>query len=602
MSACYRQIAVLIPDISPSEARSYMDIIRNLLQEGFSPDTLVKKGATAKYVSAVCEEIVEGTKRRKALWLAPKPATKSIAIDTPQSNLTTTAAMDRLSQSPGSDIEVSISTNRRGSLSSEGSAEFQLIENPSPPPPRRIRHHRLVPSSSWVPTPSSQPIVTTLQPTRAVKIESYKPTQLGTKVTPTISPRPLQASVPPPTPPPPAAQPLLAPSLPRPPVINAPSGPSRYNQTTASGPKSMPSRKKGKKKNLDEVATNDAPITLNYDEDVETPPSTARSGTSVASAIVVDAQSSQPLHQYTYASSRPPVQDRYRPPLPLATSSGSSQPITSAAQTEIDGKNAMLEIRRKALESMRKRKLAKTGSPEKMEVDLPTPTDNATPIPTPGAIERTIEQEVLDLEQEVMGLQEAEDARQEEEIEEEETSRPRSPIKSLVDEEIPMELDSPEPGEIVSTLSSALPVPIAPIPLLPSSASSLPLSRRGVKRPNAEDMESRPLSAPSWVRRKPFGGAVQRPNRLMINLDEMSESDSDDDTQYRAHTPVVVANVLIQDKEEQIRLLREKIAARLKEKQAKKLRTGAASESPSPAPEPAGLPVITPEVATCALI
>jgi len=347
----------------------------------------------------------------------------------------------------------------------------------------------------------------------------------------------------------------------------------------------MPSRKKGKKKNYDEMIIDDGPITLNYDEIDETPPNTAVPGTSIASAISVDASPAQSVHRLPYVPSRAPVSDRYRPPPPLVQSASRTlQPTVSKAQIEIDKKNAMLEIRRKALESMKQRKLAKKGSPEKMDVDLPNPSSgSATPVPTSAAIEKSIEQEVLDLEHEVMGLQEAEDARQDEALE---SSPPKSPAKSVNDEEMPMELDSPEPGEIVSTLTAALPVPIAPIPVASASSSSLPSFRRGIKRPNAEDMESRPLSAPSWVRRKPFGGPVQRPNRLMINLDEMSESDSDDD-KSGANTPIVVANVLIQDKEEQIRLLKEKIAARLKEKQAKKLKTDSRSNAPSPSPVPA---------------
>jgi len=82
----------------------------------------------------------------------------------------------------------------------------------------------------------------------------------------------------------------------------------------------------------------------------------------------------------------------------------------------------------------------------------------------------------------------------------------------------------------------------------------------------------------------------------MINLDEMSDSDSDDETGSGMNTPVVVANVLIQDKEEQIRLLREKIAARMKERQAKKLKVGSASETSSPALTSSLLPKTAAEV------
>nr|ODO04412.1 hypothetical protein L204_00771 [Cryptococcus depauperatus CBS 7855] len=48
-------------ELSPEEERDYMDIIRNLIFEGVTPQDLLERGAAEKYVMAVCEEIVRGT-------------------------------------------------------------------------------------------------------------------------------------------------------------------------------------------------------------------------------------------------------------------------------------------------------------------------------------------------------------------------------------------------------------------------------------------------------------------------------------------------------------------------------------------------------------
>ena len=60
--------------MTATEIQIYMISLRNLLERGATPEMLVTRGATAKYVSAVCQQIVTDSENRKAqeLWSQPR--------------------------------------------------------------------------------------------------------------------------------------------------------------------------------------------------------------------------------------------------------------------------------------------------------------------------------------------------------------------------------------------------------------------------------------------------------------------------------------------------------------------------------------------------
>ena len=183
------------------------------------------------------------------------------------------------------------------------------------------------------------------------------------------------------------------------------------------------------------------------------------------------------------------------------------------------------------------------------DMDTSAHLPETAPLDVPlTALEDTIEQQVAELEREVMNSQMTLDA---------------------------IDIDEPEEGEIPL---SSLPTQIPPkLSSLTSISASLPIMRphRGLKRPNAEDMDSRPTSVPSRSvppsKRRAFGGVAQRPNRLLIHLD-----DSDSDEAAEDDMPDLASEVetqrLLAEKEEGIRELKEKIAARMKVKGLNRLK------------------------------
>lgn len=581
-------------DLTEDEARKYMDLIHSLLKDGQSPDVLVERGANPKYVTAVCEEIVQGTRRRKEVSIEAKPNLSTTLSPRPALSSHVTSLLEGTAENPTSsspssdDVEVIVSTDRRMSMSSEGSAEFQLIEQPSPPRPRVTR---IMPSSSWAPTPAPAPLVQSsvpappvqssvpAPPTQSIKVDTYtpsQPAQSSGRSTPIVdsfvpTPTPVQSWSAAPAPPP-IAEPLPPPpSLPERPTFpnNATAGPSRLPTDIPTGPRNPGAKrpKRNKKKRFEDEADAEVQV-LNYDEEVQPAVDELKQPKATSTPVAIDSSKPTPAPVFNPIAAFNQTPVPHFLPTPATVSllrSGATFPAQqaphiptappNAAQLEIKAKNDMLEIRRRALASMKLRK-AKRTSPEKPAAELP-----ALDPPTSASV-KTIEQEVLDLEQEVIGLQALADL--------------------TPDEGSPMELDSPESGQgtpailpltlastIPSTTSLAIP-PVVPI------ASSLP-ARRGIKRPNAEDMmESLPSSsAPSWIKRRPFGGLPQRPGRLLINLDDHSDSESDDGDAGMSTPPIVIKNVMVEDKEAQIRALRAKIAAI----QAKKKAAAAATES-----------------------
>ena len=582
-----RRAASLRTDLSEAEARKYMDLIHTLLKSGQSPDVLVEQGANLEYVTAVCEEIIQGTHRRKEVSLEAKPTTSITSSPRPIHRNHVTSAPAGSAENPfigspsSDDVEVVVSTDRRMSMSSEGSAEFQLIEKPSPP---RARMTRIMPSSSWAPTVATVPLGSAsapAPPAQPIRIDRYTPSQAAqssgrsTPIVDSFVParHPQLTTVH-------QAPPLTAEALPPPPSMPerphladaATAGPSRLSHDVPTGPRNLGAKrpKRNKKKRFEDEADAEVQV-LNYDDEVEPASKELNRPEATSVPVAIDptpqapTTTPAPVFNPTAAFNQTPVPHFLPTPAtmsllrPGAIHPAQSAPAVisapSAAQLEIKAKNDMLEIRRRALASMKLRKAKKT-SPEKVSVDLPSLD------PTALVSAKTIEQEVLDLEQEVIGLQ--------------------AIAESTPDEGSSMELDTSDSGQGTPSISpSVLPATISSTtslaipPILPTS-SSLP-TRRGVKRPNAEDMmESRPSSsAPSWIRRKPFGGLPQRPGRLLINLDDHSDSESEDEGAGFSTPPIVIKNVMVEDKEEQIRALRAKIAAI----QARKKATAAAGSS-----------------------
>ena len=539
-------------DISSSEARQYMDIIQNLLQDGHSPEVLVKRGATPRYVSAVCEEIVENTKRRKALWQQGRDMAHANTASPGEQRSVESSGQRQRSASSEVEMLVTVDSDRRDSLSSEGSAEIKLIEKPSPSPPTRPK--RLVPSSHWAPNkdiplagqkidastppPVKPPVL--LVPTHAVRIETYKPPPTGPRLSSSSAPstRPSLPARPPDASSSASSSPFLPHPLPHPPTSTP-----RPAKLPPNGPKNARRQHRPPPRNISQVK--DSP----QEVPILTPTSTASSSTITPTTAI-----------------------------PL-------QPVATSADAEMEAKDAILEIRRKALESMRRRRAKRVDVTEiSLDVDVSIPNSGTgTPL-APSNAERTIEQEVLDLEQEVLGLQA--EAQANVEAAAHGANVGQSPTSMIMD------LDEPEEGEITqSTLPLFTPQP------QPVVSSSLPTLRntRGIKRPNAEDLDSRPTSAAARVRRRPFGGGPQRPTRLIINLDDPDSSDSEDEQPMMPMpvVPVIPANAngdpvmeLLKEKEEKIRLLKEQISARMKAREAKRLKVDSPGSSSRSSPVP----------------
>ena len=192
-------------------------------------------------------------------------------------------------------------------------------------------------------------------------------------------------------------------------------------------------------------------------------------------------------------------------------------------------------------------------------------------------LERSIAQQVADLEREVMGLQgepeihQAELVRFDAKTEAVTTNVATSLIEhdALADE---MDLDLPEEGEITTPSPPAAPSPPVILQSLPSQSSRH--GARTSRRPGAEDFDSRPVSAQSR-KRKPFGMA-QKPHRLIISLDDDdSESDSDDaivsESRGSAADENQIGSESLAEHEEKIRQLRARIAEKMKLKAERQL-------------------------------
>jgi hypothetical protein len=275
----------------------------------------------------------------------------------------------------------------------------------------------------------------------------------------------------------------------------------------------------------------------------------------------------------------------FNPPMPVVEQTPSARLVES----ELAARTALLETRRKAFESMKRRREANRPVQPVPAEPVPAPVDMSLLDDTPIIIDddddsvpdKTIEEQMAELEEEVMGLQNqqameiaAADADAQDDIDME--------IESTEDGEIE---DIPEPAKLPPISASS--TPILSVPSLSSSGSStaIKIPSRGTKRLNAEDMmDTRPSTMPARLnphkRRSLFGGLPQKPNRLMMLVDQPdsdSEGDEDDDPQMSKlkitsgnSTPNETAKLLA-EKENSIRRLREQIERRLKAKLAKRV-------------------------------
>ncbi|WVR03450.1 hypothetical protein IAU60_000441 [Kwoniella sp. DSM 27419] len=529
-------------NMSTSEAEQYMDIIRNLIFEGFSPEMLVQRGATQKYVTQVCEEIVKDTKKRKALWLDNREQPRADS-ETPSNAPVSTASQG---QTPNSDVEVGAGSSsalwmqRAQSTASEDSAELILTERSTPPYDRPLH---LTPSPSWIPptTVSSPSLPRMPQP---VMVESYKPGQLSS----------IPAARP-------AAFPVMS-VLPTKPLVSEPPQNSALTTTTSSRMTNGPAAKRGSGpaaprqgrrrpgKQWDGGLSTGSDIVLNYGDEAEdetSAPSVSASASAAQTKVPRDTKSTVSVQ----SDSGPSL-------LPSQSAFVAHGPTTA----ELELKNALLEGRRKVLESMQRRRKQPDPAPFIVSKPSPRPTSSATSDLTPmqgKALAQTIEDQMADIEKEVLRLQG---------MEVEEHSEQES------EQEMDMEIDEPEEGEIVVTGSPANTPVVDP----PSDSLSLLPSRpsRGVKRLAAEDMmENQAITAPSRqfpkAKRRLFG-VVQRPQRLILHLDDSSDS-SDDEETYIPPPPdpdILATQRLLAEKEEGIRRLKEQITARMKARISKR--------------------------------
>ncbi|OCF36100.1 hypothetical protein I316_01972 [Kwoniella heveanensis BCC8398] len=570
-------------DISPEEAKQYMDIIRNLIFEGFSPETLVERGATPKYVMAVCEEIVEGTKKRQALWLETREQVRA-GSETPSIAPTVVPPAEE-GKSPSPDIEVSVrpglmpGMERVKSTSSESSAEYTLVERMSPPDGQPFRPN---PTISW-PQQHTHPLPQAGPSTHPVKIESYKPGLSQTKP-PTLKPPTGPRSE--------RYEPHISSSH----HLQIASGP---NVPLASSSQSAPRptaslgvvenqhpQRKGKKrggKTWDYGLSVGSDVVLNYGDEDQDPPSASLPARETQPLAERLSTPSVPAEVAPPTSTPPPLPIDLPPPdiseipVPKIEIPITSDPKPSAADNALQ--NALLESRRKALESMRRRRAALDNSKPVQTIISETVAEESTARSLDAAalaLNKSIEEQMADIEKEVMNLH-AESA--------------VSDAKVVEDEEMEedMDIDEPEEGEIImSTLPTPPSEPPVTLSTIPVSAP-VPRPPRGVKRLHAEDlMENRSTSVPTRIpppQKRRLFGAILRPQRLILHLDESSDSSDDEEDILPSPQPdpdILATQRLLAEKEESIRRLKEQIAAKMKARATKKLEARLTDSDESP--------------------
>ncbi|WVQ80458.1 hypothetical protein IAT38_002563 [Cryptococcus sp. DSM 104549] len=628
-------IAAAAADFTPTEARDYMDIIRNLIYEGFTPEVLVSRGATAKYVMAVCEEIVDSTKKRKSLWLdarEPEPE----RVDSPDHHEPSRAKMIRM-RSPTPEVEVKVEERGKEDAGSDDEQVVQRMEMPE-----RVSG---APPTPDLPSPAIQPT------SQAVKVESYRPSKspnLAVQATAegAASPR-LQELLPPS---------LSVPDLPPAPTSTSPTVPAAapVPEPVAAPPaarKRATKKEREASKLLREDAEHAAPVTpplpagplpfvqsagfaavpISPGHSLPPRPDTTTSPVphtrKEKKAAATARRKAKKLQQQQEGASEPAGG---MPPQPPST----APPAIPPPPPDFATQNALLETRRKALESMRARRSAVAAAPpppaptvantvqwrapEEPVGPWGSATAAGTGSGTPAgltaedaALQKSIDEQMAELEKEMLGLQKT--TAEAKAREEQQQASAAGANDDEVDMDVDMEMDTLEEGEITpasappSAPPSAQPAAATLLPPKPSTSTSTTptlaagvLPRRvGPRRVAAEDlMESRPSSAPprplppaKW---KPFGG-VMRMNRLILNLDEPDSSDDESDSEAGAkreqeRLKEQEAEEKQKALDENIRRLKAEIAARKKRRMLAEANGGG---SGSATPSGAGTPVIS---------
>jgi hypothetical protein len=492
-----------------------MDIIRNLMQDGVGPDVLIKRGATPKYVSMVCREIVEGSRKRKdgPSWTGAREPDTVLTPDIDAGR--STLPSGHRSPSLGSvDMVRDTSTS---SISSTGtSLEVERMILPLPEKPIR-----LVPTSSWTPAgkaPPSPVPVESYRPTRAtVDYSDIVPSHPARIMPPTANlnmrlgprlplegiPRPVSSYVPPKP-----INPLRSRASDLSPIVKRPAFYANNAQIPKTAPlPGFPVIRQGPQPHI-------AP----------TPVAHATSGVIVSSRD----------HEMA------PLADAIT--LPATPSIAATPPIPRIAPTsKPNAMNALLESKRRAMESMKRGRKTSKDSPAPRP--LTPPLDNRAILPSfPPAppllapivpTQENLEDQVAALEQEVIGLQEA----------------------------APKPVDDQEEGEIPDEVVPPIQPRMAPI--VPSTT---PLQlNKSTKRPNAEDMMDNRTSSISSrsahpAKRRLFGAPL-RMKRLLVSLDDDDDDSEDEDS---THTPTAAEmeterQRLLQEKDDNIMRLREQI-------------------------------------------
>lgn len=479
-----------------------MDIIRNLMNEGIKPDVLIKRGATPKYVSMVCREIIESSRPTATTSLFTEirePVARDTASPDDKHDIGSATKPSTI-RSLSLDL-VEMAREASASPTSSSDIDIKVERMLSPEQPTTTR---LIPTSSWTPS--------RVVPPSPVRVGTYRPSQAGrsrTVVTPHSQSQPVTL---------PASISSLRPIIPIKTKANA--LPRPVSSYTPVGPKNTLRERTSE---LSPVVKRPVPhIENDIQSEVQVPPGL------------------------------PPT-----PPLPPALLPNAvAGPGPSAM-------NALLESKRRALSSMQRGRKANSATPgaEAAPATPPiisramSPTLPEAPIaklaavvrgPSPSlpgapATQATLEDEVAALEQEVIGLQNA------------------KPQTMDIDEPEEGEISDIEVEEAPTRL--ATPTVVPKIPAIVPSKTPLQLNK-STKRRNAEEMmesrasiQARSIHPP---KRRLFGAIRQKP--IIIHLDDSDSSDSDEES----HGPTAAEmemerQRMLKEKEDNINRLREQI-------------------------------------------
>lgn len=156
-----------VAGVTSDEAEQYMDIIRNLILGGITPAVLIKRGATRRYVTAVCQEIVESSKRQSTIWTETRDREDTGTPDTTMPVAEPSRLPSGLSSpSPEAvDMVRDVSSGSHSSLDVNDEVD-RMLSLP------QCKPQKLVPASSWSPGRATEALTRSAP---SIRIESYKP-------------------------------------------------------------------------------------------------------------------------------------------------------------------------------------------------------------------------------------------------------------------------------------------------------------------------------------------------------------------------------------------------------------------------------------------